>query len=223
MKLKIMVWIWHLLNLLLCVLLGGAWVTYQYSTLVSYEMVHSDDFYYFIALMAVPGLGGLYHFYRLFRPSNLEGTETWGQVSFAVSFQALVLLAMPPVFLFTGMIFGERIDTYHFRMGPYYMRVILGAETAYHDAKGVYTDIFSDLTDASPPFLDGKWDVPKSGYDIAITISDGGKHFVATAIPGKNRKHYRQGYYVDDYGKFRCSAEGTIPTKESRLMYEDYP
>lgn len=81
------------------------------------------------------------------------------------------------------------------------LRTIVGAQVAYHAANYEYTADFADLTGATPPFLDGDWGAPKSGYNFVL----GGDtaNFTANANAVAYGTTGSKGFFTDASGVIR--------------------
>ncbi len=91
------------------------------------------------------------------------------------------------------------------------LRTIVGSQVAYHAANYEFTADFADLTGATPPFLDGDWAVPKSGYNFVM----GGdtSNFTANANAVAYGTTGSKGFFTDASGVIRyadgADADGT--------------
>jgi prepilin-type N-terminal cleavage/methylation domain-containing protein len=90
------------------------------------------------------------------------------------------------------------------------LRTIVGAETAYQAANYMYTAAFDDLTTATPPFLDGDWANPKSGY--AFVLGGSATNFTANANAVEYNVTGGKGFYTDASGviRFEAGADATV-------------
>ena len=81
------------------------------------------------------------------------------------------------------------------------LRTIVGAQVAYHAANYEYSVDFAALTGAIPPFLDGDWAVPKSGYNFV----PGGTvdNFTANANAVNYGVTGSKGFFTDASGVIR--------------------
>lgn len=81
------------------------------------------------------------------------------------------------------------------------LRTIVGAQVAYHAANYEYSVDFADLTGATPPFLDGDWGVPKSGYNFVLggTVDN----FTANANAINYGVTGSKGFFTDASGVIR--------------------
>ena len=86
------------------------------------------------------------------------------------------------------------------------IRTILGAENAFFSSNGRYGS-FKDLTTATPPFLDGQWDVTKRGYDYSITVTNDGKRFEVVGIPHKVAEGQHKGFWSSEEGGIRYTPD----------------
>jgi len=92
-----------------------------------------------------------------------------------------------------------------------YLKVIAGAEVAYHASHSTYATQFSALTDATPPFLDGE-STTRAGYAFAL----GGTtdNYEVTATPTGFGVTGSRGFYTDSTGVIR-HAMGAAATADS--------
>jgi len=95
------------------------------------------------------------------------------------------------------------------------LRTINGAETAYNAAKSVYTETFTDMTGATPPYLDGDWDATKSGYDITLGGDGSGNVYTATAVPATVGTTGERGFFTSTSGVIRFTGDGSAPDETS--------
>ena len=81
------------------------------------------------------------------------------------------------------------------------LRTIVGAEVAYHAANSTYTASFTDLTGATPSYLEGDWAVTKSGYNFVL----GGTaaNFNANANAEEYGVTGNRGFFTDASGVIR--------------------
>lgn len=90
------------------------------------------------------------------------------------------------------------------------LRTIVGAETAYQSANFEYATTFDLMTTATPPFLDGDWAGPKSGYTYAL----GGdvNAFTANANAVQYGVTGGKGFFTDASGviRFEEGADATV-------------
>ncbi len=95
------------------------------------------------------------------------------------------------------------------------LRTINGAEVAFHSANNQYAITFDELTTATPPFLDGNWGAPKSGYDFVL----GGAvtNFSANANPNVAGTTGNRYFFVDASGVIRFSTAGAADATSSPL------
>ncbi|MBI2422356.1 MAG: type II secretion system protein [Candidatus Hydrogenedentes bacterium] len=84
------------------------------------------------------------------------------------------------------------------------MRTIVGAEFAYHGANTAFTVDFNDLTGTAPPFLDGEWAVPRSGY--AYVLGGDGNNFTINANAESYGVTGNKGFYTDSSGVIRFNS-----------------
>jgi type IV pilus assembly protein PilA len=92
------------------------------------------------------------------------------------------------------------------------LRTIVGAQVAYHAANYEYTGAFGDLTGATPPFLDGAWDVPKSGYNFVL--GGDADNFTANANALTYGVTGSKGFFTDASGVIRW-ADGADADADS--------
>lgn len=81
------------------------------------------------------------------------------------------------------------------------LRTIVGAEFAYHGANSVFTIDFNDLTGTAPPYLDGEWGAPRSGYEFQLGGS--AENFTINANPINYGVTGNRGFYTDSSGVIR--------------------
>lgn len=81
------------------------------------------------------------------------------------------------------------------------LRTIVGSQVAYHAANYSYTAAFADLTGATPPFLDGNWAVPKSGYNFVL--GGDATNFTANGDPVTLGTTGSKGFFTDSSGVIR--------------------
>lgn len=89
------------------------------------------------------------------------------------------------------------------------LRTILDAQLTYNTANYAYTADFSDLTSANPPYLNGEWGLPRSGY--TFEIQGDANFFVARANPQSFGATGWRGFFIDPSGVIRweLNAEAT--------------
>lgn len=96
------------------------------------------------------------------------------------------------------------------------LRVILDAETSYNTQHYEYADAITDLTDASPPFLEGgDWTKPRNGY--TYRVEGGGSSFVAYATPVEWNVTGWNGFRIDVSAAIRY-AQGAEPNETSNTI-----
>lgn len=98
---------------------------------------------------------------------------------------------------------SSAIDTLH---------AISVAQQAFHNAHGQYASSFDELTSATPPFLNGNWRDPKSGYEFIL--SGDGSHFRLKARPVNPAKPGARRFYMDETDVIRSGggdARATSP------------
>jgi hypothetical protein len=96
------------------------------------------------------------------------------------------------------------------------LRTIVGAETAYYSSKGTYTGNWADMTDVTPPYLDGNWTTTKQGYDFTLTAIENGKGYEVVAVPHTKATLVKKlffvtsvrGFFTDTSGVIRANADG---------------
>ena len=81
------------------------------------------------------------------------------------------------------------------------LNAVAGAQVTYHGANSMYTASFDDLTDATPPFLDGNWDGTKQGYTFAM--GGDADDFSCTATPATVGKTGNRGFFVNSTAQIR--------------------
>ncbi len=90
------------------------------------------------------------------------------------------------------------------------LRACVSAEAAYHAQNNHYTATLSDLTDATPPFLNGDWTVAKNGY----TYEFGGveSNYTINANPTTFWTTGTKGFYCDASGiiRYELGAPATV-------------
>jgi len=86
------------------------------------------------------------------------------------------------------------------------LRAICGAQVAFHGANGHYAQSFAELTTATPPFLDGDWSDPRSGY--SFVMGGGGENFTCIAVPAVYIKTGNRAFFVDSTGVIRWADPG---------------
>lgn len=84
------------------------------------------------------------------------------------------------------------------------LRTIVGAEVAYHSANYAYTADFADMTGATPPFLDGNWGVPKSGYNFLL--GGDANNFTVNANAVVYGTTGEKGFFTDSSGVIRYAT-----------------
>ena len=114
------------------------------------------------------------------------------------------------------------LDSFLYRMGPsMYLKTLQAAETAHcltHNR--TYTDNVEDLV-AGKQSRNGLSDGLKLGYQIKLTVTDGGRHYAAVVrcgLCGVDRRN-EYWYYTDDTGVVCMAPAGTEPTKDSDKMF----
>lgn len=95
------------------------------------------------------------------------------------------------------------------------LRTLVGAEVAYHAAHGQYTADFADLTGANPPFLDGDWSVPRSGYNFIL--GGDANNFTANANAVVYGNTGGKGFFTDSSGVIRYE-EGADANASSKII-----
>lgn len=92
------------------------------------------------------------------------------------------------------------------------LRTICGSEVAYHSANYQYAAAFDALTTppaaGAPPYLDGAWNVTKSGYLYTLGAGAGaaGSNFAANADPEVMNTTGSKGFFVDASGIIRYAV-----------------
>ena len=92
------------------------------------------------------------------------------------------------------------------------IRAIVAAETTFNTQNGRYSQLFSELTGAAPPFLSGDWTQAKNGYMFAL----GGTaiNYTVNANPIQFGVHGNRGFFCDASGVIRAQ-EGAPATTAS--------
>lgn len=94
------------------------------------------------------------------------------------------------------------------------LRVIIGAEAAYHSANSRYTDTFDSLANPlpanSPKFLDGDWSQARTGYQFILGNKPGGYTVHGNAV--QYGVTGERGFYTDESGviRYRKNADADI-------------
>jgi hypothetical protein len=109
------------------------------------------------------------------------------------------------------------------------LRTVLGAELNYRSKKGKFVT-FEELTDAIPPFLDGRWkDTVKNGYLISLQVGEDGQSFKATAITAIKGRRERTGiftsvpmrsFFLDESGVIRWAVGEGVANENSTPIGE---
>ena len=89
------------------------------------------------------------------------------------------------------------------------LKAVISAQTSYNSAENTFTSDFADLTDATPPFLDGDWDATKSGYDFALADpeeGDIGINYACTAEPAEEGVTGNRFFFTDASGIIRFAT-----------------
>lgn len=86
------------------------------------------------------------------------------------------------------------------------LRVIVDAQITYNTVHHVYAEEFAALTDSNPPFLSGRWDEPRAGYQYRLESVPG--NFGAYATPVVFGKTGWHGFYIDSSGVIRYQPNG---------------
>ena len=93
------------------------------------------------------------------------------------------------------------------------LRAILDAELSFSAFNNGYALDFATLTEASPPYLNGKWDGPMNGYQYRI--EGDAQSFRAYATPVEFGTTGWRGFFVDPTGIIRqrlnADADATSP------------
>nr|AUN37005.1 type IV pilin PilA [uncultured bacterium] len=92
------------------------------------------------------------------------------------------------------------------------LRTCIGAQVAYNAANSVYATTFAMLTTATPPFLDGDWSQPKSGYTFAIAGTP--QAFTTTGAPQTPGTTGNRFFFTDASGVIRYN-QGAAATSAS--------
>jgi prepilin-type N-terminal cleavage/methylation domain-containing protein len=93
------------------------------------------------------------------------------------------------------------------------LRAIMDAQTAYHGANNRYAQNFDELTDGTPPFLNGDWDGARSGYAYRIDATP--QFFTAHANPVEFGRTGWHGFLIDGSGvtRYEQGAEATAASQ----------
>ena len=83
------------------------------------------------------------------------------------------------------------------------IRSVLSAETTFNTQKGRYSQDFSEMTTAVPPYLNGDWAKARGGYVFTLGGTD--VNFTVTANP--------QTFGIEGNRGFFCDASGVIRTE----------
>ncbi|MBP8131174.1 MAG: prepilin-type N-terminal cleavage/methylation domain-containing protein [Candidatus Hydrogenedentes bacterium] len=86
------------------------------------------------------------------------------------------------------------------------LRTIVGAETAFQSANFQYAVTFDQMTTATPPYLDGDWSLPKSGY--TYVLAGDVDNFTANANATSYGVTGGRGFYTDASGVIRFEVGG---------------
>ena len=97
------------------------------------------------------------------------------------------------------------------------LRAIVASEVAYAATNGHYAGSFEELTSATPPYLEGNWDHPKSGY--LFTVKGEGDKFTVHAAPAPPGLDGTIWYFGDETGVIRRSEDGSA-NAQSPVLYE---
>ncbi len=81
------------------------------------------------------------------------------------------------------------------------LRTVVGAQVAYNASQYAYTALFTDLTGATPPFLDGNWGGSKQGY--TFTLGGTADNFTANADPTTVGTTGNKYFFTDASGVIR--------------------
>ncbi len=84
------------------------------------------------------------------------------------------------------------------------LRAINGAETAFHGANSRYGNDFTELTTATPPFLDGDWAQTKSGYNFVL--AGAANAYTANANAFEYGVTGNRGFFTDQSGVIRFAS-----------------
>jgi len=94
-------------------------------------------------------------------------------------------------------------------------KTIVGAEISYNSANNTY-GVLTDLTGASPPFLDGDWAGIKNGYDFSVDGTTA-TYFAAhaePAVPGQSGNRF---FFTDASGVIRYDSTAAATSDSSPI------
>lgn len=89
------------------------------------------------------------------------------------------------------------------------LKAVVGAQTSFSSANNTYAATFGELTTATPPFLDGAWDVAKAGYTFTLAAPAVGEitsNFDCNADPVTEGTSGNRHFFVDASGIIRAAA-----------------
>ena len=81
------------------------------------------------------------------------------------------------------------------------IRAFISAEAAFYGSANKYTGTITDLTGASPPFLNGTWAGIKSGFTYALGGTD--MNYTVIATPAVFGQTGNRGFFCDGSGVIR--------------------
>ncbi len=92
------------------------------------------------------------------------------------------------------------------------IRAIMSAETTFNTQNGRYSQDFSEMTAAIPPYLSGDWTKAKTGY--LFTLGGTVINYTVNANPLNFGIEGNRGFYCDASGVIRAE-EGAVATSAS--------
>lgn len=93
------------------------------------------------------------------------------------------------------------------------IRTINTAQITFNSANNAYAESFEDLTDATPPFLDGDWTGAKNGYNF--TLGGTTACFDVTAAPEEEGVTGNRTFFSDCSGVIRLDDADGDPIGET--------
>jgi prepilin-type N-terminal cleavage/methylation domain-containing protein len=81
------------------------------------------------------------------------------------------------------------------------LRAIMSAETTFHTQNARYTSDFTEMTNATPPFLNGNWAASKNGY--VFTLGGTIDNYSVNANPLQFGIQGNRGFFCDSSGVIR--------------------
>jgi len=95
-----------------------------------------------------------------------------------------------------------------------YLRTIVGAQIAYHEANSRYATTFKELTDSKPPYLDEHWPAIHNHYHYVL--AGDGSTFSVTATPTPDADNEKS-FFTDETGIIRFSDSGPANRKATPI------